>query len=696
MATLTSPVVGYPLAEAYGNPVTFTADTDETIDRSLYWWEYRHSGTKAVGAQENTPLAIDFHPEGHKMFVSGNQYEYVFEYDLTRPWDASSASYSSNSADMTQNSNSVYDMSFSSDGTAVYALDHTAQLVYQYTCSTAWDMSDTVSYASKSLDTSGETSTPLSFCFGDSGGKVYVLDYPAGVVYQYTCSTAWDIGTASYASKSKDISAQDSLMRTIRLSPDGTTLLAYGTTNDAVFQYTLGTAYDISTASYASKSLAQPAVMGTTGHALCVGNDGRSIYLCEYNTQDTIYQMYVPGAWDLSDGFFDSNYPLFGHDTGAQSNAPYDVAWKPDGTTFYVFETAADLVLEYACSTAWNIGTASYTDSYNVGATSGADTIAFAFGDSGSKMYAMGSTDYSGGDIFQFTLSTPWDVSTSSSASKSFDVQQVYNEPEDFALSADGTKMYLLELESDTIRQYTLSTAWDISTASYASKNLSVSGNAKRIEFTPSGDGLYVTNSIDDTLTYYYLTTSWDISTATSAEVVLDADDFGVALYGGIWGNADGDRLYHVNAGDVVEEWIRSAPPSDLDSMATLLHAVTYKMSGTVTDDTYDLSIRVVCGAKILAADDSGGTFATVASSITTTTYTTSSETAFSYVNTSATRSDWLNAKIELKQDWTQGGAGGTPCPSRSTESPSRAHTRWHPPTSASSSSASPCPRSRR
>lgn len=93
--------------------------------------------------------------------------------------------------------------------------------------------------------------------------------------------------------------------------------------------------------------------------------------------------------------------------------------------------------------------------------------------------------------------------------------------------------------------------------------------------------------------------------------------------------------------------------PANFGNMNTLSWQVDYRQSGRA-DDTLSLGIRIVNGATILAAADSGGTFATVSSNVTSTTDVLSSVTAFAYVNTSANKTTWDGATIELQQTYSQ------------------------------------------
>jgi hypothetical protein len=102
--------------------------------------------------------------------------------------------------------------------------------------------------------------------------------------------------------------------------------------------------------------------------------------------------------------------------------------------------------------------------------------------------------------------------------------------------------------------------------------------------------------------------------------------------------------LTKIYIGDVVSNVVRQySVPSTLPS----------DLIGWV-DDTLGLNIRVMDedGTTGLAAADSSGTYATVASPITSTTDVSTGPTAFAYINTGARRADWLYARVQLQQSY--------------------------------------------
>ena len=61
-------------------------------------------------------------------------------------------------------------------------------------------------------------------------------------VYQYNLTTAWDISTASYASKFMSPSSQTSAVRSFDITEDATKLFVFSYSNtQGLFQYTLST-----------------------------------------------------------------------------------------------------------------------------------------------------------------------------------------------------------------------------------------------------------------------------------------------------------------------------------------------------------------------------------------------------------------------------------------------------------------------
>jgi hypothetical protein len=204
---------------------------------------------------QSSPEGIFFKADGTKMYIAGFSGTSIYEYTLATPWDLSTATYDNKSKSVSAQGSpiSVY---FSSDGSSMYVSTFYSSVVYQYTLATPWDVS-TATYASLSKSYYSQNQRVYGTSFSPDLSKFYVLGNYIGVgVYQYTLATPGDISTASYTSKFKSVSTQDTFPVGVTFSADGSTMYVVGYSSTyKIFQYTLSTPWDVSTATYSSKSL---------------------------------------------------------------------------------------------------------------------------------------------------------------------------------------------------------------------------------------------------------------------------------------------------------------------------------------------------------------------------------------------------------------------------------------------------------
>ena len=250
-----------------------------------------------------------------------------------------------------------------------------------------------VQYENKSFSVASQETNPQGVRFKSDGTKMYVIGNTGDDVGQYSLSTAWDVSTASFDSVTLSVSSQDSIPNGLVFSSDGTKLYITGNTNNKIFQYDLSTAWDLSTASYANKSLS------------------------------------------------------------VQGSSPIEPFIHPSGTSIYNIDSDSETVYQYTMTTAFDLSTASYANkSINVNSQETVPT-SLVFSSNGTKMFVAGQT---GDDINQYTLSTAWDVSTASFDNLIFDSSSQAVNPSGIDLKPDDTKLYMVSNNTDTVYQYDL------------------------------------------------------------------------------------------------------------------------------------------------------------------------------------------------------------------------------------------------
>jgi hypothetical protein len=461
----------------------------------------------SVNAQAVDAQDLFFKSDGTAFYVLGFSSRTIYQYTCATAWDVSTASYASKSFSVNTQEANPRALFFKSDGTSFYVVGSINKTVYQYTCATAWDVS-TASYASKSSGVGVQETVPSGLFFKVDGTAFYVVGTTNRTVYQYTCSTAWDVSTASYDTKSFSVTTQETTPNALFFKSDGTKFYVLGSTANSVYQYSCITSWDMGTASYDGRFFSVSA-QETSSTGLYFKSDGAKFYIVG-QTNNTVYQYSTVATWEIQSPFYDKK--LFR--TNIQDPSPSGMFFKPDGTKFYVLGFTNRAVYQYSCATAWDISTTSY-DSKLFTFNQDTNPYGLSIKSDGTKLYILGGSNKT---VYQYTLVTAWDISTASYDSRSFSVTTQETNPQALFFKSDGTKFYIVGATNKTVYQYSCGTAWDISTAYYESKLFYIGaqeGNPHGVFFKDDGTKFYVTGQTNDSVYQYSCTTAWDVSTAS-------------------------------------------------------------------------------------------------------------------------------------------------------------------------------------
>ena len=148
--------------------------------------------------------------------------------------------------------------------------------------------------------------------------------------------------------------------------------------------------------------------------------------------------------------------------TPDSENDPRDVAFNSNGTKMFVLGRAGEKVYEYTLSTGFDVSTSTFVDSFDISEDEEAAT-SLEFNTQGTKMYIVGQNS---NEVDEYTLTTGFDVSTASFVD-SLDIASEDDHGNGLAFNNDGTKMFIVGHENDNVYEYTLSTRFDVSTASF-------------------------------------------------------------------------------------------------------------------------------------------------------------------------------------------------------------------------------------
>ncbi len=217
---------------------------------------------------------------------------------------------------------------------------------------------------------------------------------------------------------------------------------------------------------------------------------------------DSVYEYTLTTAWDVATLVYVDALDIGVVDSTTGDNAANSIEFNTDGTKLFVLGQGQDLVNEYALATGFDISTASFTQSFDI---SSQELLPYglAFNNDGTKMFICG---WAGDDINEYTLTTGFDVSTASFVD-SFSVASENIKPSAVQFDSDGTTMYVLRgTGAPVIQQYTLETGFDVSTAVYSGKSFDVSdeeASPRGFTFVDNGSKLYVAGYAGDDINQY-------------------------------------------------------------------------------------------------------------------------------------------------------------------------------------------------
>lgn len=245
-----------------------------------------------VGGQQPLPSGLVFSNTGDKFYVIGGGNDSIYQYSMTEGFDISTASYDGVRFDAGAQDSTPRDFVFNSDGSKIYVVGQSTRRIIQYTLSAPFDMS-TVSYDGVSFGVGGQELSPYSMAFSDDGNKFFVVG-TSDIVYQYSLSSSYDMSTASYDGISFNIGGQEATAHNVTFNKGGDKFYIVGSTSDTIYQYSLSAPFNLTTASFDGISFS---VVGqeVNPYSLKFNNDGSKFFVVGIQN-DTIYQ-YTTSSW---------------------------------------------------------------------------------------------------------------------------------------------------------------------------------------------------------------------------------------------------------------------------------------------------------------------------------------------------------------------------------------------------------------
>ena len=295
-------------------------------------------------------------------------------------------------------------------------------------------------------------------------------------------------------------------------------------------------------------------------------------------------------------------------DISTDTKAVRGINFNPDGTIMYITKLASDAnndtgrksaVIQYSLSVPFDISTA--TKSFTTQLVGDGGSVpqirlahAIEFKPDGTKIFVTTNKDPT--SVYQYKLTNPWDTSTLEYEIM-FEVNLDDSNGEDhvraLVFKPDGTRMFVGGMRIDKIREYILSTPFDltsgVSLGSYSDSLADADNSMRNIQFNSDGTILYIGGDEKDNMNKYTLSTPWDITTISSTPTSYDL------------GNDDLPRRFSNMRGFIFAANFTKLFVTDDNSSTNTIFEYSPACAGTITcsDPSNNSDVKAIIEANV-------------------------------------------------------------------------------------------------
>jgi hypothetical protein len=271
------------------------------------------------GITDSTTYTIP--DSGVLLYLIGDSNDNIYQYSLSTAFDITSTSFNNDSLNVGNEDNSIQDAVWSPGGSLLHLLGTENTNIYQYDVSEPFDVT-TASFNNDSLNVGNEDISPTSLSWNGDGSKLYIIGSDSVNIYEYDVSSAFDITTSSYNNNFLDISDEDGFPRGMAWNDNGLKLYMNGGSNEDIYEYDLSAAFDVTTASYNNNSFSYGTQV-TTGIDFAWNNDGSKLHVID-QTNTTIYEYDVSTEFDVTTASYDNS----SFDGSNEDGTPRGMTWN--------------------------------------------------------------------------------------------------------------------------------------------------------------------------------------------------------------------------------------------------------------------------------------------------------------------------------------------------------------------------------
>lgn len=437
---------------------------------------------------------ISFNNSGDTMYVASGDEHFMFAYSLSESWNVQSATISNTSTSMqhlSQMTGNATGMALSNNGLNLYTTS--SDNIYQYTMASNTNTAS-IAYSANLYNPVSGFGSITNMTVQNDGGALFTTVL-GGVLVRVPMTSPYNLSTATTI----DTESIDGVYRAegILINSDNTHLYVNDDFNGVVSDLDYSLVSNTVSLSIAAKgngyiyldSYLSSIERSSQYTGLYFKPDGKRAFFT--NGTRYIFAADFSQSWDVNtlSGGVTSNSRAAGTTTHR------GLFFRPNGITYYTLAPGSpyEALTPYTLPSPWNIlSTVSTTKLL----TDDTNMIKAVFKNDGSRLYTLGLTN---NRIYCYSLSTPWSISTATLLNTYTIGSGSWT---DLVIAPTGMYAYV-STSTGNIHRLSLATAWDISSVSSMTLNLSLANvytqggdvNISAIYLSPQGDRLFVAGS---------------------------------------------------------------------------------------------------------------------------------------------------------------------------------------------------------
>ncbi len=289
----------------------------------------------------------------------------------------------------------------------------------------------------------------------------------------------------------------------------------------------------------------------TNPHGITFSKSGETMFMV--GNEDDVFEYELTNAYCIGNIGVDTvgkNWVLVKKDIeiDGESGNPTGIVFDPSGTKLFVVDKNSDKVYQYVVNEPWRATAINATAgdsnhcfcnpiSLSISAQE-ANPEGITFDNSGTKMFIVGSQGTNKGEVNTYNLSEPYSVTSATHASV-YTMSFTDANPSGITFDNSGTKMFISDQGTDTIRAYNLQVPYITSSNStgdntegfdsegdpvrcssqgFCGDSLSMSsvgGSVRDLWFDATGTKLFILDQAGKDVTVYKLAVPFVLSSAT-------------------------------------------------------------------------------------------------------------------------------------------------------------------------------------